>query len=202
MTKANGNKSDKQNRQRNIIVAAVILFVAIIVALITTIVVLLNREPVTEIVYEPVVQLVEGPGIGNYERNPGGRGFVVTEENVEEVRAALEAEESRVAPEDRRFEFSKTADWRFATSLTPSRNALVRNVTNNSRTVFFDIYIEDYGVVYVSPYMPLGSQHSGFALDYDLEPGTYSAVVTHFLVDDDFEILTDASVGVTITVEN
>jgi hypothetical protein len=50
--------------------------------------------------------------------------------------------------------------------------------------------------------MPLGSQHSGFALDYDLEPGVYSAILTHFLVDDDLEILTDVSVGVTITVEN
>jgi len=205
MTNSKGNKGDKQNKQKTIIIAVGIVALAVVAALITTIVVLLNREPIpeiiTEVVYEPVVQLVEGPSVGNYERNPGGRGFVVTEDNVEEVRAAIE-ERRNIPQEDRRFEFSQTSDWRFATSLTPSRNALVRNVERNSRTVFFDVYIEDYGVVYVSPYMPLGSEHRNFALDVELPAGTYSATVTYFLVDDDLEILTDVSVGVTITIEN
>jgi len=200
MTKSNGNKGDKQKRQKKIIIAIVIVAVAIIAALIAVIVSLLNREPVTEVVYEPVVQLIEGPGIGGYERRTGGRGFVVTEDNVDEIRAEIEAR--RLAPEDRRFEFSKSANWRFPTALSPSPNALVRNVTNNSRTVFFDLFIEDFGVVYVSPYMPLGSELRNFALDVELPAGTYFAVATYFLVDDDLEILTDVSVGVTIMVEN
>jgi len=198
MTKLPGNKDDKQNRQKTLIIAAVVAVVAIIAVLIAVIVALLTREPVTEIVYEPVVQLIEGPGIGGYERNPGGRGFIVTEDNVEEVRAELEAR--RLAPEDRYYEASISADWRFATSLTPSKNVIVRNVAGNSRTVFFDITIEGYGVVYVSPYMPLGSEHSNFALDVELPAGTYDAVVTYFLVDDDYNIVSDLSIQVSIKV--
>jgi len=199
MEKAKKEKGDKQNRQKTIIIASAVIGLTTIAALAATIVVLLIREP--EVVFEPVVQLIEGPGVGNYVRNPGGRGFVVTEDNVEEVRAALEADRN-IPHGDRNFEFNKTTDWRFATSLTPSRNALVRNVSNNSRTVFFDITIEGYGVVYVSPYMPLGSEHRNFALDVELPAGTYQSVVTYFLVDDDLEILTDVSVGVTIIIEN
>jgi len=188
MSKSTQAKGDKQKRQKVIITVAVIATVIIVAALVAVIIVLLNREPV----------LIEGPGIGGYERSTGGRGFVVTEGNVVEVRAAL-AERNR---EDARFEFSKTTNWRFETSLTPSRNAVVRNVANNSRTVFFDVSIEEFGIVYVSPYMPLGSEHRSFALDVELPAGTYPAVVTYFLVDDDFNILTDVSVGVTIIIEN
>jgi hypothetical protein len=106
-----------------------------------------------------------------------------------------------LTPEDMQFEFNLTPNWRFPTADTPSPNARVRNVERNSRTVFFDVYIEEIGIVYVSPYIPLGAEHGRFVLDYDLEPGIYSATVTHFLVDDDFEIITDVSVGITITVE-
>jgi len=50
--------------------------------------------------------------------------------------------------------------------------------------------------------MPRGSEIRNFALEVELPAGTYSSVVTYFLVDDDFEILTDVSVGVTIIIEN
>jgi len=160
----------------------------------TAIIVLLNREP--------EVQLIPGPAIGEYRRELGGRGMVVTEDNVEEVRAMLSGEDIGIMPEDRQFEFSLVPNWTFTTSRAPSPDAFLANSVNNSRMIFFDVYIDEIGVVYVSPYMPLGSQHRNFALDYDLEPGVYTALVTHFLVDDDMEILTDVSVGVTITVEN
>lgn len=166
--------------------------VLVITALVAVIVVLLNREP--------EVQLIPGPVAGTYRRDLGGRGMVVTEENVEEVRRMLTGEDIGITPEDRQFEFGLVPNWTFRTTLEPSPDALVMNSANNSRMIFFDVYIEDIGVVYVSPYMPLGTQHSGFALDYYLEPGIYAALVNHFLVDDDLEILTDVSVGVTITV--
>lgn len=147
-------------------------------------------------------ELIPGPVVGEYRREIGGRGIVVTEYNVEEVRAMLAGEDDSLLPEDRQFEFGLVPDWTFPASREPSPDALVMNSANNSRMIFFDVYIDDIGVVYVSPYMPLGSRHSNFALDIDLEPGIYSAIVTHFLVDDDLDVLTTVSVGVTITVEN
>lgn len=194
MTNSNQNKGDKSKRQRNILIAAAIVALVIIVALISIIVILLMPDD------PPEPELIHGPQIGGYERNLGGRGFVVTEYNVEEMRAEIEA--ARVDPADMRFEFSKTADWIFPAALEPSTTAMVRNVERNSRTVFFDVYVEGFGVVYASPYMPLGSTHRNFALSVELPAGEYSAMVTYFLVDDDFEIITNVSTGVTITIQN
>lgn len=188
------DSGNNQNPQKRILIALAAVGAVLIVALTATVIVLLSREP--------EVQLIPGPLVGEYRRDSGGRGMVVTEYNVEEVRAMLSGEDIGLIPGDRQFEFGLTPQWTFSTSRTPSSNALVRNSDNNSRMIFFDVYIEEFGVVYVSPYMPLGSQHSNFALDADLPPGTYSAEVTHFLVNDDLEILTDVTIGVTITVEN
>lgn len=181
-----------QNPQTKVLIAVVAVCVCLCIAMAAIIIFLLNREP--------EVQLIAGPERGAYPRDIGGRGFVVTPENVEEVRE-LRARRPQLDEADRYFEFSLVPDWIFPTAREPSPNALIRNVANNSRMIFFDVSVDDT-VVYVSPYMPLGSEHRGFALDYDLAPGTYSAVITHFLVDDDFEIITDVSVGVTIIVEN
>lgn len=171
----------------------VIIGAIIIVALAVTVALLLNRE----------TELPTGPDPGAYRRELGGRGFVVTPENVEEIREQIDETQSRLTPADMHFQFSLLPNWTFTNTLTPSNDALVRNVATNSRTVFFDVYIEELDlVVYVSPFMPLGSEHRGFALDYELDPGVYDAVLTYFLVDDDLEILTDVSIGITITVEN
>lgn len=192
-----GNEASGANPQKKMLITVTAVGVVIILALTTVIIMLLGRTPEV-----PEVQLIPGPAIGGYRRDLGGRGMVVTEENVEEVRAMLSGEDLGITPEDRQFEFGLVPNWTFHASTQPSPNALVMNSENNSRMIFFDVYIEGIGVVYVSPYMPLGSRHSNFALDIELEPGVYTAKVTHFLVDDDLEILTDVSVGVTITVEN
>jgi hypothetical protein len=194
MPKSKSNKSDKQSSKKKVVIAVAVAAIAVIASLVVVIVVLLNREP--EVEY--LVQLIPGPGIGSYERNIGGRGFMVTQDNVDEIREYLAQRD----PVDAGFEFSKTTNWRFPTAFSPSPNALVRNVERNSRTVFFDVYIPGIGVVYVSPYMPLGSEHRNFALDVEIDAGVYNAIVTYFLVDDDFVIITDVSVGVTIVVEN
>lgn len=191
-----GNGNNATNNKRLIITISAISAMVIIVLLLV-IIVLLAREP--NIVYEPVVQLIEGPGRGGYERNTGGRGFVVTEDNVEYVREQLESR--RVEPGDMHFTFSHSAEWRFPTSLARSTTAFVENVERNSRTVFFDVYIEGFGVVYASPFMPLGSSHRNFALEVEVPVGRYDAQVTYFLVDDDLEIITDVTVGVTIVIE-
>lgn len=207
MPKSQGNKSNetgykkKLTRQEKIMIGAIVSAVTVVATLVVVIVVLLNREPpvvVHELIHELPPAL--GPPVVHQDRSPGGRGFIVTEDNVEEVREAME--QRRLEPEDYHFTFSLTPTWTFPTATSPSPDARVQNLEINSRTVFFDVYIEGIGVVYISPYMPLGSEHRGFALDFELETGEYSAVVTYFLVDDDLQVLTDISVGVTIVVES
>ena len=125
-----------------------------------------------------------------------GQGGIVTPENVEEELERL----GSVSP-DAQYTVSMTTNWFFETWDTPSTNASVRNVERNSRTVYFDVILVDTGeVVYRSPYIPLGGELTNFALDRNLRAGSYDAIVTYFLVDDDYEIVTDVSVTVTLTV--
>jgi hypothetical protein len=175
------------------LLVAIIVGVVIIGSLVAVILVLLNREP--EVVE---VQLPPGPTAGGYVRNPGARGIVVTEENAQEIRDWFSQ-----PVEDSHFTVSMTARWTFPTALTPSRDAVVRNVELNNRTVFFDVLLEDRDeIILISPYIPVGLEFRNFALEVDLEPGEYTALVTYFLVDDDYEIITDVAVYVTIVILN
>ena len=126
----------------------------------------------------------------------GGRGTLLTPENVDEVRDILEQ-----PVQDAQYTVSMTRNWVFDTALTPSRNASVDNLERNTRMVYFDVILKDTGqMVYSSPYIPLGLTHDNFALDEDLPAGVYEATITFFLVDDDYEYITDVSASVTLTI--
>ena len=127
----------------------------------------------------------------------GGRGLVVTPENIDEVRRLLEEEQSP----DAHYTVHMTTNWEFETARTPSRNALVRNLEENSRTVYFDVTLNDTGeLVYSSPYIPLGGLLENFALDVNLRAGVYAATIRFFLVDDDNEVIADVADSVTLTI--
>ena len=126
----------------------------------------------------------------------GGRGTLLTVDNIEEVSDILSQ-----PIEDAQYTVSMTREWIFDTARTPSRTASVDNLERNSRMVYFDLILSDTGeLVYTSPYIPLGVTHDNFALDADLARGEYDATVTFFLVDDDFEVITDVSVTVQLTI--
>lgn len=132
-------------------------------------------------------------------RVSGARGTVLTPENREQVMAQLE----EVAEQDRSYTVSMSRDWVFETALTPSANARVSNIERNSRTVFFDVLLRDTReVVFTSPYLPLGSTLEGFSLDRDIGAGEHDALVVFYLVDDDYEIITDITATVTLIINS
>lgn len=122
------------------------------------------------------------------------RGTVLTEDNVSD-----ELEGFNEPVEDGYYEASQTIEWNF--DGTKSTDAYVTNKTTNTRTVYFDLKLEDTGeMLYSSPYIPVGSELKGVEMDHQIEPGTYDAVVTYHLVDDNEQEVSTVNVGIIINV--
>jgi len=135
---------------------------------------------------------------GSRETVTGGRGIILTADNIDEVRDIM----NRPNP-DAQFTVSMTTNWIFDTWDTPSQRASVSNLKYNPRTVYFDVTLNDTNeLVYSSPYIPLGETLYNFALDTNPGIGTHNATVRYFLVDDDFQVVADLAVSVVLTLEN
>lgn len=128
-----------------------------------------------------------------------GRGILVTPDNVEELIAKAETE----ANTDAAYTASMNIDWYFEDGASPTSNGYVENHVSNSRTVYFDLALaETSEIVYSSPYIPVGSTLTDFALDKDLTAGDYSAIMVYHLVDDDYNEVSTVSVTVTLHILN
>ena len=126
------------------------------------------------------------------------RSTLVTKDNLEEVRQDL-----NTPVEDGYYETRMSVDWTFENGTAASTDFFVENVTENTRTVYFDVTIPSTGEeVYSSPYMPVGSKLDSITLTKDLDAGDYSGVVTYHLVDDKNAEISTVSVGVTLHVLN
>ncbi|MCL1903610.1 MAG: hypothetical protein FWF94_04250 [Oscillospiraceae bacterium] len=174
---------------KHIVIALVIL---IILALVGVIVYLLWDRNNEELGIPPVDVTERGDG----------RGLLVTPENVDEIRSAEK-------PDDTYLRTRMTTEWNFATWDAPSENAMIENPEENARTIYFEVHLvsedneEEIGeMIYDSPYIPLGGRLTDFALTKPLSAGEYNAVVTYYLVDDDYEVITTTAVAVLIRVQN
>lgn len=122
------------------------------------------------------------------------KGTIITQDNAEE----LDLEEGAVP--DGYYNVSMSLDWHFKDGVT--EDARIANKETNERTVYFDLLTEETEeVVYSSPYIPVGESMQGFALDKEMDPGTYDMIVRYYLVDDDNVEVSNVSVGITIYVE-
>ena len=141
---------------------------------------------------EPEVQIVrERPA-----RPTGAPGTVVTWDNLDAVR-----EEIARPPEDASYNAVMTVEWTFERWDRPSRNARVENSTRNTRTVFFDVYLDSTDeVIYESPYLRVGESIDNFALDTEVQAGRYTATVVYYLVDDDNEVITNVPVMIWLNI--
>ena len=120
------------------------------------------------------------------ERPTGVPGTVVTWDNLDQIR-----EDITRPPEDASYNVVQSVDWTFQRWDRPSRDAYVENSTRNTRTVFFDVYLDGTEeLIYESPYLPVGSSIENFALDTEVQAGSYTATLVYYLVDDDYEVIT------------
>jgi hypothetical protein len=126
-----------------------------------------------------------------------GRGMVVNEENASSIK-----EWAETPVQDASYRVRMNMEWNFPDCKTASDNAYVENAETNKRTVYFDVALADTNeIVYSSPFIPVTARLEGFKLDTDLAAGTYPAVVTYHLVDDDFQEITTVAMNITINVE-
>ena len=127
------------------------------------------------------------------------RNVIVKPENVEEVIEKLE-EKDKVPMGS--YEVSMNTEWIFLDGESISENAFVENPISNTNMVYFIITINDGEEIYHSPYMEVGSYLEKIQLDKDIPKGEYSAIITYYLVDDEFQDLSQVSMWMKIVVEN
>lgn len=167
-----GNKKNK-----GVIIAIFAIVVAILVAVVLYLVLGKESEPVED----------------------KKTNLVVTEENLDEVLAAL-SEEDRIPVGS--YEASMNSEWRFKNGEALSENAYVENTVRNQNTVFFTVALKDDGrVIYKSPYLKPGSTLTGIKLDTALDAGVYDTVLTYHLVDEQNQEVSTVKLSVVITIE-
>lgn len=172
-------KRKMKNRKSVLIIGAVGAGI-IIIALIIVIVVLVTRT--------------ETPAVSD----TGGRGTVATPENIDEIRASIDE-----PVQDGYYNTRMNVDWNFQDSKTPSSNAMVENSERNTRTVYFDLFLDETNeLIYSSPFIPVGSKLENFALDAEISKGDHTATVVYHLVDDDYQEITTVSVSVNLHILN
>jgi hypothetical protein len=128
---------------------------------------------------------------------------VITPENVEAIIAELD--ETDYTPVGS-FEVSMPTIWNFPDGLSASTDAFVDNVANNRNTIYFTVALESAldDEIYHSPFIEVGArlEAEDIKLDLILESGTYDAVMTYYLVDEDMQDVSEVSVGITLVVES
>jgi hypothetical protein len=175
------SKTSKPNKTKLLVITGATASLAVIATLVGVIIYLTTR---------PEAPLPPPPSTAL-----GGRGTVITEDNVEEFQDLGEP------VEDGYYEARMSVEWDFDTWDTPSTNAYVANAESNTRNMYFDVIINSTGEqIFSSPYIPVGSALRNFALDTQLAAGTYEATVVYHLVDDNNEEVTTVSVAVTIKI--
>ena len=169
---------------RAIVIVGGLLIVAL-VGVIIALVMLLNR-PATQ---------QEAPVV---EQETVGRPMLVTEDNLDEV--ADEMTQDEPVPSGY-YEVTMNYEWHFPDGNSPSADAYVENSTANAHAVYFDVAMQDSGfIVYQSPVIPVGSTLRDFKLDSYLPEGTYGAVCTYYLVDDNQNVLSSVNMGVSLVI--
>ena len=142
-----------------------------------------------------IIFLVTGKDDTLIKEDPsGGRGTVITQDNVDEY-----LDQNTETVQDGYYTTSMSINWHFNGKV--SKDAYVANITKNTRTVYFDLFLADTNeMIYSSPYIPVGAELKGVTLDKELASGTYETILVYHLVDDDKQELSTLSVALTIYV--
>ena len=135
----------------------------------------------------------------NINKKSEKRDVLVTEDNVKQVQEELEKETP--APN---YTVTMNHTWKFADGTAKSSNAYVANDSVNLYDVYFEVNLEDEEntLVYSSPIIPIGSELRNFALDKDLDAGSYSAIITYYLVDENQNEISNVSIRIQLVIES
>lgn len=139
-------------------------------------------------------------GSGSKTVDASSYNHVVTPENVKQIRDELETAQKTALGS---YEVYMNTTWTFKDASSPSTDAIVGNKATNTNTVYFTISLkDDSSQVFKSPYIPVGNNLEHIVLDESLKAGTYPAVITYYLVDDNYVEQSHVSVNMTLSILN
>jgi hypothetical protein len=118
---------------------------------------------------------------------------VVNEDNLDDVMNSIHEK-----VEMGMFETHMNVAWTFPDGKSPSDDAVMGNSQNNNYPFWFDVTVNNE-VAYRSDLLPVGSQVKEIILQKDLDAGTYPAVVTVHMLDDNGEAI-EGNMGFNITI--
>lgn len=125
------------------------------------------------------------------------REYLVTEDNVEEVKDELQQN-----PTDASYNVTMNVDWTCSAETYELKDAYIANSVANNRTVYFNIILpETEEVLYSSPFISVGQELRGFTLEHGLPVGEHVVWVEYHLVDEEEKELSTVTVTATITVK-
>lgn len=86
-----------------------------------------------------------------------------------------------------RFTTDMNMIWTFPSGSAVSNNAIIGNSASNEYECYFEVYLDDEAqtLLYSSPVLPVGKRLEELKLDQVLEDGTYDAVCTYHILDDE-----------------
>ena len=150
-------KETKTSRKRVLIIVAVLLLLAVIGAMGAVIYTLMNKKE------EPAA------------RERAVSAGLVVDGKVDQKAA------------DARFTTDMNMVWTFPSGSAVSTNAIIGNSASNLYECYCEVYLDDeeQTLLYSSPILPVGKRLDQLELDEVLPDGTYDAVCTYHLVDDE-----------------
>jgi hypothetical protein len=123
---------------------------------------------------------------------------VIDESNLNDIVREMEEKVAKGM-----FETHMNTTWTFPDGKSPSSDAIMGNAPSNNYPFWFEVAAGAAGVVYTSSLLPVGSQIAEIVLDQNLDPGTYPAVLTlHMVEEDGAEVESNMGFNITLVVEN
>lgn len=130
----------------------------------------------------------------------GKRPVIVSEDNLDHV---FDGFNKKKAPSGNYIVSMNDTVWHFTDGVSPSEDAVVYNLEQNTNAVFFDITLADTGeVIYESPVLSLGTSIDDIKLSKALDKGDYDCIITYHLVDDEQNTISTVRMTLEIIVEN
>ncbi|MDR1321197.1 MAG: hypothetical protein LBK56_07190 [Gracilibacteraceae bacterium] len=128
------------------------------------------------------------------ERTPLGN-LVIDDNNIEQIQRDVEEKVARGM-----FRTYMTTTWTFPDGKSASSDAVMGNSDANAYPFWFEVTLNDTDeVVYTSSLLPVGSVMKEIILDKDLEAGTYGAILTIYMVDENNEPV-ESNMGFMLTL--
>ncbi len=147
----------KRSKRKIIIIIAIIILLTIIAILVGVIYKLMHKSEETR------------------KTNRGVSAGLVVNNDIDQKKA------------DARFTTDMNMIWTFPSGSTVSNNAQIGNSASNLYECYFEVYLDDeeQTLLYSSPVLPVGKSLDRLELDQALPDGTYEAVCTYHILDDE-----------------